>query len=208
MELLALFAIGAVWYYLANNKQVNREVTKERIVQKFKTDDGYVERETVRTFESDITEFKKSGYVAQPTLPNSNRASSPTSEFTSERVIKAPQMQPVIIEYDQPINHNSLPPYLVDSHANQMLISNENNLQTKRCPHCNRLQPLSEFRPNKNTADGLTKWCSSCMAEPQKKQTGLRKCPKCKQMRRIESFGESPTNPDGLHKWCKFCHKK
>lgn len=206
MELLALLAIGAVWYYFSNNKQVNREVTKERIVQKFKTDDGYVERETTRTYEADIVDFKKTDFVNQPTPPNSNRARNTTSELRRERVINEPREQAVTIEYNQPSKQYNLTP-IVEHQSRQIMVMQDNNAQMKRCPHCNRLQPLSEYKPNKNQPDGVTKWCTSCMSEPQKKQSGLRKCPKCKQMRRIESFGHSPTNPDGLHKWCKFCHR-
>ena len=206
MEFLVLVAIGVAWYYLANNKQVNREVTKERIVQKFRTDDGYVERETTRTYEADIVDFKKTDFVNQPTPPNSNRARNTTSEIRRERVINEAKEQPVIIEYQQPTNQYKLPSS-AENHSRQMMVIGESRDQTKRCPNCNRLQPLSEFKPNRNQPDGLTKWCTPCMAEPQKKQSGLRKCPKCKQMRRMESFGHSPTNPDGLHKWCKFCHR-
>lgn len=204
MEWLLIIGVAAAWYYLANNKQVNREVTKEKIVQRFETEDGFVERETTRTYESDITDFKKQDFVNHPTPPSSNRARNVTNEYRAERVINAtPTAQPIVHQQPKLVNA----PRVFMETPQVAAIEQLPSSNSKRCPNCNRLQPLSEYKPNKNQPDGVTKWCASCMSEPQKKPSGLRKCPKCKQMRRIDSFGKSPTNPDGLHKWCKFCHR-
>lgn len=202
MEWLLIIGVAAAWYYLANNKQVNREVTKEKIMQRFETEDGFVERETTRTYESDITDFKKQDFVNHPTPPSAHRARNVTNEYRTERVINAvPTPQPIAHQQPKLVNSPS-----VSIEPAQFMVTDQTP-NSKRCPHCNRLQPLSEYKPNKNQPDGLTKWCTACMV-PEKEKKGLKKCPKCKQMRRLDSYGESPTNPDGLHKWCKFCHRK
>lgn len=205
MEWLIVFGIAGAWYYFAGNKQVNREVTKEKIVQRFETNDGYVERETTRTYESDVTDFKKQDFVNQPTPPSAQRAQNITASSRVEREINLPPPPKQAIQH-QLISLELTP---IKTEARRVMISSHNTEDhSKRCPNCNRVQPLSEYSPNKNTPDGVTKWCTACMSAPKSKPNGLRKCPKCKQMRRIDSFGKSPTNPDGLHKWCKFCHRQ
>ncbi|WP_032137141.1 hypothetical protein [Kingella negevensis] len=82
----------------------------------------------------------------------------------------------------------------------------------KLCSHCNQSKPISQFRPNPNQPDGLTKWCNTCMDKRQPAgqhdQHGMKYCPKCKQQRRKSSFYASNKYPDGLSKWCKYCLKK
>lgn len=103
---------------------------------------------------------------------------------------------PIIIETPPPI------PEQLPIAKIQTLIS------FKDCPKCERSLPSSDFRPNHNTQDGLTKWCASCLDSSRKTTAHLKFCPKCGKNRQLRNFYKSKKNADGYTKWCKFCLKK
>lgn len=38
-------------------------------------------------------------------------------------------------------------------------------MKEKKCNHCGKVKPLSEFNLNKTTCDGLQHWCKACMGK-------------------------------------------
>lgn len=38
-------------------------------------------------------------------------------------------------------------------------------MKEKKCNHCGKVKPLSEFNRNKTTWDGLQHWCKACMGK-------------------------------------------
>lgn len=202
MEWLIVIGVVYALYYLSENKQKNKEVTKERIVQRIETNQGYIERETTRTFEAEITEHqRKNIYVAPPTPPSINEAQRIEHSSASTRVERVINPDP----------HTELRNKPVDPHSNtthKRIAMKMAESEQKACPQCKKVKNTTEFRLNPNTDDGLTKWCSACLDSSNKPQSHLKKCPNCKQMRKLTSYYHSDKNPDGLTKWCKFCLDK
>ena len=83
-----------------------------------------------------------------------------------------------------------------------------NNAPTKHCPKCQCNLPITSFRSNSHTEDGLTKWCADCMATRPSTPPHLKHCPRCNRNRRLSSFYKSSRHADGLTKWCKSCLKQ
>jgi len=45
-------------------------------------------------------------------------------------------------------------------------------MKYKKCVHCKKIKPLSEFYNNSKSADGKTSWCKACMKEASAKMAG------------------------------------
>jgi hypothetical protein len=99
-------------------------------------------------------------------------------------------------------------PAILQLQPSQIELPLADNAPMKRCPKCQRDLPITSFRRNSHTADGLTKWCAGCMAQPQNTPPHLKYCPRCNRNRRLSSFYKSARNQDGLTKWCKSCLKQ
>lgn len=201
MELLILIGIGVAIYYISNNSASNKEITKEKIVQKFETKDGYVERETVRTFEAKVTDYSRYDLKNTATPPEALRSNTATNQYQQPQ-----QIEKVI----NPQTERYIPPPTSALPSNfPATTTNTPNLSSvKLCTGCKRVQPFTAFYESSKNPDGLTKWCQHCLEEAGNKDSkGLRKCSNCKQMRKRSSFFKSSKSSDGLSKWCKFCHK-
>ena len=203
MELLILIGIGVAIYYISNNSASNKEITREKIVQKFETKDGFVERETVRTFEAKVTDYSRFDLKNTATPPEALQSNTLTSQYQQPKEIEK-VINPRVERYIAKPASNM--------HTTPQVAITQNVLHSpdvKLCTGCNRVQPLTSFFSSPKNADGLTKWCQQCLAEAGNKATkGLKKCPNCKQMRKLSSFYKSNKTSDGLSKWCKFCHKE
>jgi hypothetical protein len=186
MEFLWIVAVVLVVYYLFNNKKSSHIQTRERHFERFDTEKGYVERETVMTDTTstlDITkkkDFTPNNYV------------SPTGNVDHKRAEK-------VITHE----HNNTPTLKNTTTAPTLTFQN-----AKQCSCCKKAKNSTEFFNSKKNADGLSKWCKECLEKGKiKGERGRYKvCPKCKKNRLVTSFFKGK-QPDGLSKWCKMCHR-
>ena len=82
----------------------------------------------------------------------------------------------------------------------------EEFIDEKNCPNCERILPFTSFRVSSKHEDGFTKWCADCLSTPREpKQSNKKHCPSCKKNRLKTSFYKNSKQPDGLTKWCKTC---
>lgn len=191
--LIAFFVFGLVIYYLSNNSSSTKTTTKIIKTETINTANGKVTLEQT-TVTTDATLEIKPIQSNISNFPQGNTFNIPSRSSITE--IKSVATSPLSPSSGFNQNFSALP--------NKSPTDTQS--QFKICSGCQRKQPLSEFRPNSNQPDGLTKWCIKCLNQPKLKPlTGMKHCPKCKQNRRKTSFYPTTKYPDGLSKWCKFC---
>jgi hypothetical protein len=78
------------------------------------------------------------------------------------------------------------------------MASNSLDGKFKKCPGCDRIKPVLQFRKNRSRPDGLSFYCKSCFAEKDKKGYRRRRLAQGKTLR------EHPEVPDG-YKYCSSC---
>lgn len=184
MEILVLIVVaGLIYFYVSNNSRKVKDETVITTTQTVKTDHG--EQTITRTTKINDVQMD----IRNPQTPMTFR----------EHQIAQPQ--PTRQEqYTHTLEHTTN--RLADTTPEKTQQKQE--IQLKLCSHCNRTQPITEFRPNQKRPDGLTKWCKSCM-DTSVDISGKKVCEKCKQTRLKSSFYLTSKYPDGLSKWCKYC---
>lgn len=206
MELLIGIAIiGGIWWFISNNKKSIKDETIIKTTQTVKIAGG--EQTVTRTtvLNNNQTDIRS---PSTPIVPPTHKVITPTErEIELQRQLVETQRRE--LEAKQLIEQlaNQPKPALTTAQT-----PNQQS-QLKQCTNCNRKQPISEFRPNHNQPDGLTKWCISCLDSGEKlinpaSLKGMKFCQKCRENRRKTSFYPTKKNPDGLSKWCKFCLPK
>jgi len=96
----------------------------------------------------------------------------------------------------------------------------------KRCPDCGRLQPISEYGPNRSRPDGLQFYCRRCLSarsaaayrrlrarngktvrEPREVPAGQKFCPACQLVKPHAEWHRNSSARDGFTSYCKACRK-
>ena len=96
--------------------------------------------------------------------------------------------------------------------------------ELKRCVKCTETLPIERFSKNKNTKDGLQKYCKKCkfiadklsrMAkiisipnDAQFPHTYSKRCNMCNKDKSLDAFYKSSEDKDGRQKYCKECAKQ
>lgn len=89
----------------------------------------------------------------------------------------------------------------------------------KQCKKCNETKTFEEFHKNKNTRDGLGKWCKFCKSQWSKKKreenkinrkarVEMIKCSSCKVKKKITEFHKNACTSTGYNGLCKECRSK
>lgn len=95
------------------------------------------------------------------------------------------------------------------------------NLISKKCCHCHKIKPVSEFyKNNKKKIDGLNSQCKECDSKRyQKKRKQIvrnydnrgnlisKECTCCHEVKPVSEFGKRERSKDGLESQCKECRK-
>lgn len=192
--LIALVVLGLVVYYLNNNSSSTKTTTKVITTETTHTPRGKMTVEQTTVITDATLEIKPIHQTTSYFPRHTISTSTPLQSTSTATILPSP-----------PQNNISSEPHQITKPLPAQL-STPFHPQFKTCSGCKRIQPLSEFRPNSNQPDGLTKWCISCLNQPKPKPLkGMKHCPKCKQNRRKTSFYPTTKHPDGLSKWCKFC---
>lgn len=88
--------------------------------------------------------------------------------------------------------------------------------KTKPCKKCGEEKSLQEFYRSRETNDGFTNHCRSCLAE-QEQTAEIRKsikdpnkayCPSCKQKKSKSDFHKNSSRRNGVDIYCRDCSKK
>lgn len=203
--LIGIVVLGIIWWFISNNK---KSINDETVI------------ETKRTVKIDGGEQT----ITRKTVINNNQTDirTPTSPMTppTHKIIEPTERELELQRQLEETKQRELEAKaLINKLANQPtpqtvnITKQTNEQELKQCNNCNRLQPISQYRPNHNQPDGLTKWCISCLDSGEKlinpaSIKGMKYCPKCRQNRRKTSFYPTKKNPDGLSKWCKYCLPK
>jgi len=87
----------------------------------------------------------------------------------------------------------------------------------KRCAHCRKVKPFSEFHRHPDAADKRHSHCKACcrgrkspnaiIRERLRKQ-GLKRCIECQQIKELEAFNRFGRSADGHTSYCRDCSKK
>lgn len=87
----------------------------------------------------------------------------------------------------------------------------------KTCSMCKTEKSSADFHRNKNTKDGFSEACKSCLSRKSREERKLRKannappigfkrCSKCQSIKPLELFNSNKTSKDGKTSYCKECH--
>ncbi|WP_270793877.1 hypothetical protein [Aeromonas sp. QDB11] len=204
--LLAALGIGAyVWF---NNKTKTKDVTTIRESHTVKTNTGQVTYERVRETDSRSLDWKSEGVdrfmapskVQQPPTPVSTQQAITVSvshrkSIPSTSTTHAAGNNLTTTYQDVTPNGATIDAVKVTGIASK----------GKVCQKCKKPLSNSHFRPNPNSEDGLTKWCSSCMELSHSDDRHHKTCPHCHKRRLKTNFDKNSNQPDGLTKWCRYC---
>lgn len=92
-------------------------------------------------------------------------------------------------------------------------------METKVCTRCKEEKSVSEFYKNKNSKDGVSWYCKTCIRQPSinprtyKKEfkveaiNGGKVCTLCNIEKPLEDFGKKVNTKDGFSFWCRECKK-
>lgn len=204
--LLAVLGIGAyVWF---NNKTKTKDVTTIRESHTVKTPTGQVTYERVRETDSRSMDWKKEGVDRFMSTHKGHPCSAPN---INQKVVTDNTPQQKTLMPSSPSNaagnnltttyHDVTPRGVTIEAVKVTKITN----QSKVCQKCNKSLSRSHFRPNPNSSDGLTKWCSPCMDLSHSDDRHHKTCPHCQKRRLKTNFDKNSNQPDGLTKWCRYC---
>ena len=98
--------------------------------------------------------------------------------------------------------------------------NNTTPIPSKVCTKCNQIKPLTEYRKNKLTSDGLQNDCKSCKLIIDKRyrdnnkqinankiynENDVKICSKCKLSKPLKEYQKDITKSDGFRPSCKQC---